>query len=400
MFFRKKIFRGFALLLATTVMLSHNFLSRVNDRSSAGKEESARSPHQEGDHAEPPAIVLNEETKENRVEETETKEKRVEETETKEKRVEETLTTRRNRVREMCKQFKVAEDVAYTVNRRHYYFFDYNATVCAVPKAGSSTWRVHVRRINGGPPANVSVEDDKRRQTFLQSGLRQVVASTVSSSTLIMSVRHPLTRLVSAYRNKYDDGKPMRGYNRKREEEKLKVMHTPRWNENFHQFWIPAMITNGLLTQNISAEIGLDFIFEPEKLYDPSVYLKIFKLKRPVITFIQFLRHVITTHKNQSPDNHWKTSANSCSPCTFPYEYIVKTETFTEDLDYVFGALRLPSKPRVVQNQIKSGRNKDKKDLRYYKRVPQDIRRQIYDIFKIDFEMFGYELPPSFLKGP
>ncbi|ROT85066.1 hypothetical protein C7M84_021408 [Penaeus vannamei] len=227
MFFRKKIFRGFALLLATTVMLSHNFLSRVNDRSSAGKEESARSPHQEGDHAEPPAI------------------------------------------------------------------------------AGSSTWRVHVRRINGGPPANVSVEDDKRRQTFLQSGLRQVVASTVSSSTLIMSVRHPLTRLVSAYRNKYDDGKPMRGYNRKREEEKLKVMHTPRWNENFHQFWIPAMITNGLLTQNISAEIGLDFIFEPEKLYDPSVYLKIFKLKRPVITFIQFLRHVITTHKNQSPDNHW-----------------------------------------------------------------------------------------------
>lgn len=96
----------------------------MNDRSSAGKEESARSPHQEGDHAEPPAIVLNEETKE----------KRVEETETKEKRVEETLTTRRNRVREMCKQFKVAEDVAYTVNRRHYYFFDYNATVCAVPK--------------------------------------------------------------------------------------------------------------------------------------------------------------------------------------------------------------------------------------------------------------------------
>lgn len=115
-------------------MLSHNFLSRVNDRSSAGKEESARSPHQEGDHAEPPAIVLNEETKEKRVEETGTKEKRVEETETKEKRVEETLTTRRNRVREMCKQFKVAEDVAYTVNRRHYYFFDYNATVCAVPK--------------------------------------------------------------------------------------------------------------------------------------------------------------------------------------------------------------------------------------------------------------------------
>nr|XP_027225843.1 uncharacterized protein LOC113817920 [Penaeus vannamei] len=181
----------------------------------------------------------------------------------------------------MCKQFKVAEDVAYTVNRRHYYFFDYNATVCAVPKAGSSTWRVHVRRINGGPPANVSVEDDKRRQTFLQSGLRQVVASTVSSSTLIMSVRHPLTRLVSAYRNKYDDGKPMRGYNRKRK------------------------------------------------------HLLILAL-----------------------------------PCTFPYEYIVKTETFTEDLDYVFGALRLPSKPRVVQNQIKSGRNKDKKDLRYYKEYP------------------------------
>ncbi|XP_063586413.1 carbohydrate sulfotransferase 11-like [Penaeus indicus] len=192
----------------------------------------------------------------------------------------------------------------------------------------------------------------------------------------------------------------MRGYNKEHEENKLKVLFTPRWNENFRQFWIPAMITNGLLPRDISAKVGLNFTFEPEKLYDPWVYLKIFKLKRPVITFVQFLRHVIATHKSQSPDNHWKTSANTCSPCTFPYEYIVKTETFNEDISYVFGALRLPSKPRLAQNQMRSGRYKDNKDLRYYKKISQDIRRQIYDIFKIDFEMFGYKLPPGFLKGP
>ncbi|XP_047470623.1 carbohydrate sulfotransferase 9-like [Penaeus chinensis] len=379
MFLRKNVFRGFALLLATTVISSNDFLSRVNGRSSAKTKKSAWLPHLRGGRVEPPTIVLKE---------------------MKERRVKENQASRSKRVREMCTQYNVTEDIAYTVHRRHYYFFDHNATVCAVPKAGSSTWRVHVREVNGGPPRNVSVEDDKRRQTFLQSDLRQVVASTISSSTLIMSVRHPLTRLVSAYRNKYDDGRPMRGYNREMEENKLKVLYTPRWNENVHQFWIPAMITNGLLPQNVSAKIGLNFTFEPEKLYDPWVYLKIFKLKRPVITFVQFLRHVIASYKNQSPDNHWKTSATTCSPCTFPYEYIVKTETFNEDMGYVFGALKLPSKPKLAQNQIKSGRYKDYKDFRYYKRVSQDIRRQIYDIFKIDFEMFGYKLPPGFLKGP
>lgn len=113
MLFRKKVFRGFALLLATTVMFSYNFHPRVNERSSGETKNSTRSSHKREGRGEPPTIVLKE---------------------MKENRIKDNQASRRKRVREMCKQFNVIEDIAYTVHRRHYYFFDYNATVCAVPK--------------------------------------------------------------------------------------------------------------------------------------------------------------------------------------------------------------------------------------------------------------------------
>lgn len=38
---------------------------------------------------------------------------------------------------------------------------------------------------------------------------------------------------------------------------------------------------------------------------------------------------------------HWRNYYRTCSPCDLNYEYIVKTETYSEDLHYLVKKLRI-----------------------------------------------------------
>ncbi|KAK4322640.1 hypothetical protein Pmani_006617 [Petrolisthes manimaculis] len=95
-----------------------------------------------------------------------------------------------------------------------------------------------------------------------------------------ISVRHPLRRLVSAYRDKYLGGLPIDVYN-----------DTYRKKIDAKEPWYKA-----------------------------------------TFSFEQFINHVLWTHELKLPDIHWLPIFNTCHPCFYHYDYVIHLETVKEDV--------------------------------------------------------------------
>ncbi|XP_042858504.1 carbohydrate sulfotransferase 11-like isoform X2 [Penaeus japonicus] len=258
---------------------------------------------------------------------------------------------RRERVRGLCEEARKGhsggkENLEITLRRQILHGWDWNVSVCVIPKVGSGTWRGHVNRMNGrsGDP----LRDPKRRRLVKRSS--EGVLASVRKTVRIMTVRNPLTRLVSAYRNKFRDGKRFGVHHKKGKRTFLRhaLKHLPA-DRNKNR-----------------------------------------------LSFPDFLTHVVKSHKEGRVDMHWQTFSYLCSPCQLDYNYVTKLEQQTDELRHVFQVVGLPADPARKANPIKMGVNKDASDLAYYKKVPLKLRKQIYDIFKFDMVMFDYQLPRDF----
>ncbi|KAK7079245.1 hypothetical protein SK128_006072 [Halocaridina rubra] len=313
------------------------------------------------------------------------------------KATESRLTERRERILEICRNKTKWFSCPFhgVLKFNDYFFHDYNVTICSIAKAGSSTWRYHLRRVNNGPPFNIPIYKDAIRNAFLDRPLENVIRD-INISSKIITVRHPLTRLVSAYRNKYKDGKMMPANRPRQENIKRKRQSGSYWDDRFYQFWLPALFANNKVPADIHTRIGLKEPLNPKTKYKVWVYEALYPILKPRITFIQFLRYVVKTFEDNNPDAHWRSYYMACCPCHFDYEYITQVETLSEDLEFVFNQLGLPSDPDVSMNQYRKTVEDIYRDYQYYKRVPQSLKREIYRLYKTDMDFFGYNLPKNF----
>ncbi|XP_066984018.1 carbohydrate sulfotransferase 12-like [Macrobrachium rosenbergii] len=307
------------------------------------------------------------------------------------------LRTRRETLLEVCKSegFQACH-VQSILTYRMYFFHQYNTSVCTVAKSASSTWRAHLRRVNKGPPFNVPIDQDDTRKAFLERPFGAVVKD-VKSSSKIITVRHPLTRLVSAFRNKYNDGKPMPPHRSLYEEKVRKRLAGSDWHERFHQFWLPALFANSLVAPDTHVKVGMKDPIDPSVLYSVEEYERLYRVLKPKITFVQFLKFVLKTYKEQKPDAHWKPYYHVCCPCYFDYDYITKVETLSEDLEHIFKKIGIPANPDTSKNQERDSVDSIYSDYKYYRNVPMALKREIYKHLKHDMDLFGYNLPKNFI---
>ncbi|XP_071537258.1 carbohydrate sulfotransferase 11-like [Panulirus ornatus] len=253
-----------------------------------------------------------------------------------------------------CEKYRdqIFDSVTRTLGAHLFFSKKYNLMVCAVPKAGSSTWKSHLLRMRG----DLSFEGNVHTIASLYGRYQLGMAGTKRvmddfTAIRIMSSRYPFDRLVSAYRDKYHDGQPM-------------------YAERFMK---------GAL-KSLGREVGK---------------------AKVSITFPEFLTHVLTTHINYQrkrvPVNpHWNRYSDICSPCSLHYDYIVKIETYSEDLSYIvkkFGIKRVNAEYK--RHATTNNQSVDYSD--YYKNVKPSLLREIYKFYKIDFDMFAYDIP-DFLK--
>ncbi|XP_069980677.1 carbohydrate sulfotransferase 14 isoform X2 [Penaeus vannamei] len=265
------------------------------------------------------------------------------------------MTERRESVRARCDQVgKYPYSVRVTSQRSLFYSGKHDLLVCVTAKSGASTWKTHLLRMEGVDDPALSNPHIPKYSKVIHAltnlgyaKLQQKLRSP--SATRVMTARHPLSRLVSAYRDKYQDGQASPGY---------------PWGALMKQYCSDCKDKNGNLP------------------------------------FPQFLRLVLAEMADKGPINlnrHWRPYSSICSPCGIQYDYILKQETFDDDLRYVAEHLDLQEVELGTRNNNKSNRTHLASYLDYYNEVPSKVLGQIFKLYETDFRIFDYEIPQTLL---
>ena len=107
----------------------------------------------------------------------------------------------------------------------------------------------------------------------------------------------------------------------------------------------------------------------------------------PLVTLDEFLQWITS---KQSRNRHWMPFYQMCNPCAINYDYIVKMETMKENSDFLMPLLfntsvSFPSRNRAV-NKILFG-SASTND------IPVNLQQNIVDTYDIDMKLFDYEYP-------
>lgn len=246
---------------------------------------------------------------------------------------------------------------------------------CPVPKVACSNWKRVMLALSGdvsgvSDPLSVSLHDVHFKY---QSKLRTLGAHYTKGQTLLrfrkyfkfMVVRHPLERLVSAWRDKFrrTDSPDAIALRKRYVEIVLRKMR-------YKNRWLSADLLAKLVKQD-----GW----------------------KPTVTFSEFLQLVLDP---DADDVHWQSYDDLCHPCHVRYDFISNYDSLEADASYVLGRvharhIQFPKRDRSAAYR------KPSTDLRYVKRhfahVPASVLERIHEKYRTDFELFNFSLPP-FLK--
>ena len=107
-------------------------------------------------------------------------------------------------------------------------------------------------------------------------------------------------------------------------------------------------------------------------------------------------------------NEHWRPYYQQCDYCDIKYNFIGRVENFENDFSYVAKMTNIPlhtlpdklfhvhpsgSDRRYFVPRKISKKEKNKKVIDYFGQLNDLQLQQLYDMYKVDFEMFGYKLP-------
>ena len=228
---------------------------------------------------------------------------------------------------------------------------------CSVPKTSSSNWKrlmlVFGEKIKD--PSQTGNDVRVHGYTFNQLNKLQRHESKkmLAYFYTFCFVKHPYKRLVSAWRNKFNDLKHanyLLGY-------KAKILREFRKNLTEEEY-----------------DSGWGVTFEEFTSYMVKVYKT-----RPVLDYF---------------DEHWRPATSLCYPCQIKYNFIGKMETLIEDSRHVMQVLN-------VQNEdlfpVDGGSHYAvKTELlveEYFSKFSNETLSDLYKMYEADFEAFGFDLP-------
>ena len=118
-------------------------------------------------------------------------------------------------------------------------------------------------------------------------------------------------------------------------------------------------------------------------------------LQRGMVSFPEMMSFIV--HRDFI-DPHVKSVYEVCAPCDFDYDYVIKAETYADDIKHIFKQVFPGSKWKKMLQKFPSFRVEDPEKvertmLKYYSSVREDELLMLYDLYSIDMFMFNYEWP-------
>ena len=221
---------------------------------------------------------------------------------------------------------------------------------CYVPKVGCANWKRIFNILYGDYHSveNISAVNHSSMK-LLSSYSDQEIAYRLKNYFKFMFVRHPMDRLLSAFRNKF--------------------------GEHFKTF---------------EAKYGVHIVrnFRP----NPPAHTK-----GDDVTFAEFLSYVASTNNNLL-NEHWSPYIDLCQPCFVDYDYVGHFEFLEEDASFLLSTLKLDKFVHYPQKQKYYNTLSEKERGAYLESVPSKVLRDVINKFALDFQLFGYQ--PHFVGTP
>ncbi|XP_061468785.1 carbohydrate sulfotransferase 9-like [Rhineura floridana] len=216
---------------------------------------------------------------------------------------------------------------------------------CEVPKVGCSNWKKILLLLT----LNLSrdpfeVNQDTIHTTNLLKRLSSYPfdqqAKLLNNCTKVMFTRHPLERLVSAYRDK--------------------LLHS---DEPYYVSVAKEIKTLFGGGQHTSEEV----------------------------TFQEFVNFIVTRTPNYL-DIHWKPMFMLCDPCNIHYDILGKYETLGEDAEHVLQRIGAPKDFHYpdFKRYGSEERTNSNITLKFFRELSKDQIQKLKVLFQMDFSSFNY----------
>ncbi|XP_033231715.1 carbohydrate sulfotransferase 11-like [Belonocnema kinseyi] len=264
-----------------------------------------------------------------------------------------------NRIQETCAR----NNITSLLERTNFlYDFQHNAVYCWIRKVASTSF---TKIFSDMKNRHVTDQFYREVEFLAPESLDLLKSLNMDRNTFkLLIVRHPFERLVSSYRDRIADN-----------------------SKYTDQSWIYVpkifyITRRELFRSNSTTGSSLQRIFYSDR-----------RLKL-VPTFEEFVTYLIQESPSKY-DPHWNQYYNHCSLCEINYDFILKLENYTpEQLDYIFWKLNLISGKKYLPNLQKSrgGPTNFNRTCEYFKKLFPETVIQLYEKYKIDFEMFDYKI--------
>ena len=206
-------------------------------------------------------------------------------------------------------------------------------------------------KANTTDPLSIVADDSHRLHVFrrLNNYTEEEIRYRLDHFLKFMFVRHPLERLLSAYRNKFNSNYSSSEYFRSRYGRQIVRQY-----------------------RNNASEESLT------KGHD--------------VTFHEFVRYIIdpkTATASGGFNEHWKPMSDLCLPCTIRYNVIGKYETLMDDAWLVLekahlGGMSFPrsDRPSSTTSLVDE----------YMSQLTREELMHLYHIYELDFRLFDYKM--------
>lgn len=266
---------------------------------------------------------------------------------------------RLGRIRSVCRHWQPHRNLTIAM-LSHILVDDYHKLLyCSVPKVACTNWKKFF--VYSSPHREGFKTPDVHNERFMKAlGIRYL--NTYSKNEIIdrikhyykfMFVRHPLERLLSAYKDKFTQ------YN--------------KFTRHFQHKYARKIIWR--YRKNASNES---------------------LLKGHDLTFPEFVKYLVDLEKNQESFNpHWEPYHDLCHPCRFAYNYVGKMETMKRDARYLLQIFTNDTSCRKLPSYLRQSPKTTRIMSQYYANVSQTDLHKLANIYALDFNLFGYDLSLS-----
>ncbi|XP_076045297.1 carbohydrate sulfotransferase 11-like [Oratosquilla oratoria] len=263
------------------------------------------------------------------------------------------LEHRRQRVQKVCKKYgfnkrtKENQPNAWEVLVNH----EYKLGWCNVFKAASSSWMYNFNIMAGYTEKQLLASKDtpislaRKRYPRLSVAELDRIKNSENRTLFFLITRHPLHRLVSAFRDKLMGGK--------------RFYTVLARNIIMHHGGATALAKAG---------------------------------RTPVPTFPQFVQYLLDEAAKGNPlDEHWVPVNTFCTPCLIDFDVYAKMETLEEDGNYVIFTTGIDH--IIKPKRINRSRNEptDAVAANFLCQLTSAQLEGLLQLYKYDMEMFEYE---------